>query len=110
VSLYWSGPPESKTLRPVLRFVLLGGVRHGYPWVPIDQAHGHPPQVGPAYQKTRGAVSGPNRHSWRPTRPPDDLPEDSPYDLIQHDLKTRRTRQDVGAFRPKQKDGIWQYV
>jgi hypothetical protein len=23
-SLYWFGPPESKTLRPVLRFVLLG--------------------------------------------------------------------------------------
>jgi hypothetical protein len=24
-------------------------VRHGYPWVPTDQAHGHPRQVGPAY-------------------------------------------------------------
>jgi hypothetical protein len=23
-SLYWFGPPQSKTLRPVLRFVLLG--------------------------------------------------------------------------------------
>jgi hypothetical protein len=25
------------------------GVRHGYPWVPTDQAHGRPRQVGPAY-------------------------------------------------------------
>jgi hypothetical protein len=25
-NLYWFGPPESKTLRPVLRFVLLGVV------------------------------------------------------------------------------------
>jgi hypothetical protein len=24
-------------------------MRHGYPWVPTDQAHGHPRQVGPAY-------------------------------------------------------------
>jgi hypothetical protein len=24
-------------------------VRHGYPWVPTDQAHGRPGQVGPAY-------------------------------------------------------------
>jgi hypothetical protein len=24
-------------------------VRHGYPWVPTDQAHGLPRQVGPAY-------------------------------------------------------------
>jgi hypothetical protein len=24
-------------------------VRHGYPWVPTDQAHGRPRQVGPAY-------------------------------------------------------------
>jgi hypothetical protein len=24
-------------------------VRHGYPWVPTDQAHGCPRQVGPAY-------------------------------------------------------------
>jgi hypothetical protein len=40
-------------------------VRHGYPWVPTDQAHDHPRQVGPAYQKTRRSVSGPNRPSWR---------------------------------------------
>jgi hypothetical protein len=68
-------------------------VRHGYPWVPTDQAHDHPQQVGPAYQKTRRPVSGPNRPSWRPTRPPEDLPEDSPDDLVHHDLKTWRTRQ-----------------
>jgi hypothetical protein len=33
-------------------------------WVPLgptDQAHGRPRQVGLAYQKTRGPVSGPNR-------------------------------------------------
>jgi hypothetical protein len=65
-----------------------GLVRHGYPWVPTDQAHGHPRQVGPTYQRTRRPVSGPNRPSWRPTRPPEDLLEDSPDDLIQHDLKT----------------------
>jgi hypothetical protein len=52
------------------------GVRHGYPWVPTDQAHGRPLQVGPAYQKTRRPVCGPNRPSWWPTRPPEDLPED----------------------------------
>jgi hypothetical protein len=27
-------------------------MRHGYPWVPTDQAHGRPRKVGPAYQKT----------------------------------------------------------
>jgi hypothetical protein len=26
-----------------------GLVRHGYPWVPTDQAHGRPRQVGSAY-------------------------------------------------------------
>jgi hypothetical protein len=70
----------------------LGPVRHGYPWVPTDQAHDRPRQVGPAYQKTRRPVGGPNRPSWRPTQPPEGLPEDSPYDLVQHDLKTWRTR------------------
>jgi hypothetical protein len=69
-------------------------VRHGYPWVPTDQAHGRPRQVGPAYQKTRRPVGGPNRPSWRPTRPPEDFPKDSPDDLVHHDLKTWRTRQD----------------
>jgi hypothetical protein len=38
-------------------------VRHGYPWVPTDQAHDRPRQVGPAYQETRRPVSGPNRPS-----------------------------------------------
>jgi hypothetical protein len=69
-------------------FSELGAVRHGYPWVPTDQAHGRPRQVGSAYQKTRRPVSGPNRPSWHPTRPPEDFPEDSPDDLIHHDLKT----------------------
>jgi hypothetical protein len=87
-----------------------GLVRHGYPWVPTDQAHGRPRQVGPAYQKTRIPVCGPNRPSWRPTRPPEDFLEDSPNDLVHHDLKTWRTRQDSRGLRPKQIDGIWQDV
>jgi hypothetical protein len=65
-------------LRSLRLHLAQGLVRHGYPWVPTDQAHSRPRQVGPAYQKTRRPVSGPNRHSWRPTRPPEDLPEDSP--------------------------------
>jgi hypothetical protein len=83
-------------------------VRHGYPWFPTDQAHGRPRQVGSAYQKTRRPIRVLNRFSWRPTRPPENLPEDSPDDLIQHDLKTWRTRQDIGGFRPKQIDRICQ--
>jgi hypothetical protein len=43
-----------------------GLVRHGYPWVPTDQAHDRHRQVGLAYQKTRRPVSGPNRPSFRP--------------------------------------------
>jgi hypothetical protein len=74
--------------------------------VPTDQAHGRPPQVDPAYQKIRRPVGGPNQPSWRPTQPPEDLPKDSPDDLVQHDLKTWRTRQDLGGFRPKHIDGI----
>jgi hypothetical protein len=66
----------------------MAGVRHRYPWVPTDQAHSHPRQVGPAHQKTRRPLSGPNRPSWLPTRPSEDLPEDSPDDLIQNDHKT----------------------
>jgi hypothetical protein len=31
-------------------------------------------------------------------------------DLIQHDLKTWRTKQDLSGFRPKQIDRIWQDV
>jgi hypothetical protein len=66
--------------------------------------------VGPAYQKTCRPVSGPNRPSWQPTRPLEDLPKDFPDDLIHHDLKTWRTRQDLSGFRPRQIDGIWQDV
>jgi hypothetical protein len=36
----------SKVVVPTLA---RGFVRHGYPWVPTDQAHGRPLQVGPAY-------------------------------------------------------------
>jgi hypothetical protein len=97
-------------LRSLRLHLAQGLVRHGYPWVPTDQAHSRPRQVDPAYQKTRRPVSGPNRPSWQPTRPPEDLQEDSSNDLVQHDLKTWRTRQDLGGFRPKQIDGIWQDV
>jgi hypothetical protein len=49
--------------------------------------------------------SGPNRSSWRSTRTPEDLPEDSIDDLVQHDLKTWRTRQDIGGFRLSRSTG-----
>jgi hypothetical protein len=75
-------------------------VRHEHPWVPTDQAHGRPRQVDLAYQKTRRPVSGPNRPGWRPTRS-EDLPEDSPDDLIHYDLKTWRTRQRSRWTSPK---------
>jgi hypothetical protein len=72
------------TLSRSLRLHIARGlVRHGYPWVPTDQAHGRPRQVGPAYYKTRRPVSGSNRPSWLPTRRPEDLPEESPDDLPQ---------------------------
>jgi hypothetical protein len=87
-----------------------GLVKHWYPWVRTEQDHGRPRQVGPAYQKTRRPVRGPNRPSWQPTRPPEDLPKDSPDDLVQHHLKTWHTRQDLGGFRPKQINRIWQDV
>jgi hypothetical protein len=70
-------------LRSLRLHLARGLVRHGYPWVPTDQAHGRPRQVGPAYQKTRRPVCGPNRPSWRPTRPEEDLSEDSPDDFVQ---------------------------
>jgi hypothetical protein len=98
------------SLRSLRLHLARGLVRHGYPWVPTDQAHNYPRQVGPAHQKTRRPVSGPNRPNWLPTRPPEDLPEDSPNDLIHHDHKTQSTRQDLGGFRLKQIDGIWQDV
>jgi hypothetical protein len=85
-------------LRSLRLHLARGLVRHGYPWVPTDQAHGRPRQVGPACQKTRRPVSGPNRPIWQPTRPPENLPEDSQNDLIHHDLKTRRAKQDLGGF------------
>jgi hypothetical protein len=75
-------------LRSLRLHLARGLVRHGCPWVPTDLAHGRPRQVGPAYQKTRRPVSGPDRPSWQPTQPPEDLPEDSLDDLVQHDLKT----------------------
>jgi hypothetical protein len=88
-------------LRLMCLHLTRGLVGHGYPWVPTDQAHGRPRQVGPTYQKTHQPDSGPNRPSWWPTRPPEDIPEDSQDDLIQNDHKTWPTRQDIGGFRPR---------
>jgi hypothetical protein len=36
-------------LRSLRLHLAQGLVRHGYPWVPTNQAHGCPRQVGPAY-------------------------------------------------------------
>jgi hypothetical protein len=64
------------------------------PSVPTDQAHDHPRQVDPAYQKIRRPDSGPKRPIWCPTRLPKDLAEDSkrPYPERPQDLacKTRK--------------------
>jgi hypothetical protein len=82
-----------------LRIHLIRGlVRHGFPRPALTRLTGHPRQVGPAFQKTRRPVSEPNRPSWRPTRPPEDLLEDSPNDLVQLVLKTWCTRQDLDGF------------
>jgi hypothetical protein len=70
-------------------------------WVPLGPHR----QVGPAYQKTRRPVRGPNRPSWRPTRPLEDLPEHSPDDLIHHDLKTRCTEQDLVDYDQSRSTG-----
>jgi hypothetical protein len=68
-------------------------VRHGYHWVPTDEAHDHPRQVGLAYQKICRPDSGPNRPSLWPTQPPEDLTEDSPGDLIRSGRVTWCARQ-----------------
>jgi hypothetical protein len=87
----------SKVATPTPR----SGACDGYPWVPTDQAHGRPDKwVWPTRRPTDMLVG--------PTRPPEDLPEDSPNDLIQHDLKTWRIRKDIDGFRPKQIGRIWQ--
>jgi hypothetical protein len=92
-------------LRSLRLHLARGLVRHGYPWVPTDQAHGRPRQVGLTYQKTRRPVSGPNRPSWQPTRPPEDRPEDSQDDLIHHDLKTWHTEQDLVDYDQSRSTG-----
>jgi hypothetical protein len=53
-SLYWFGPPESKTLRPVLRFVLLEdcvivqGVTSSALYRPVDEVSSQTPgRLGP---------------------------------------------------------------
>jgi hypothetical protein len=39
------------------------------PWVPTDQAHSRPRQVGSAHQKNRRPNSGPNRFDLWPRKP-----------------------------------------
>jgi hypothetical protein len=46
-------------LRSLCLHLARGLVRHGYPWVPTDQAHGCPRQVGPTYQKIRPPIKWP---------------------------------------------------
>jgi hypothetical protein len=94
------------------------GARTTWPSRPLSEghggvkAHGCPRQVGPAYQKTSRPVSGPNRPSWQPTRPPEDLPEDSPRrpNSTRPQNLAYKTRQDLSGLRLKQIDGIWQDV
>jgi hypothetical protein len=57
-------------------------------WVPLGP---HRPGSRPSLTSGSGLVGG-------LTRPPEDLSEDFPDDLIQNDLKTWRTRQDLGGF------------
>jgi hypothetical protein len=65
-------------------------------WVPLGP---HRPGSQPPPTSESGLLedpptcSWPNRPGWRSTRPPKDLPGDSPDDLIQNGLKTWRTRQ-----------------
>jgi hypothetical protein len=55
------GKRSAIKLHVLADFVVDWTCEHGYPWVPTDQAHGRPRQVGPAYQKTRRPVSRPAR-------------------------------------------------
>jgi hypothetical protein len=75
-------------------------VRHGYPWVPTDQAHGRPRQVGPAHQKTRHLLVGPT-----------DL-VGGPHDLLKTFQKIPRTtlsrREDSLACKTRQSNGLRQ--
>jgi hypothetical protein len=81
-----------------------GLVKHRYPYVPTDKAHGRPRQVGPAYQKTRQPDSEPNRPDLWPTRPPKDLPVDF------HTTLSATTRLGLsGGFRQAAQD-IWKQL
>jgi hypothetical protein len=53
----------------------------------------------------RQPISGTNRPSWWPTRPPEDLPEDFLEDLVQPDIKTWLTRQDTVDFDQSRSTG-----
>jgi hypothetical protein len=47
-------------------------------WVPLGP---HPP--GSRSSQTHRHISGPHRPNWQPTRPPENLPKDSPDDLVE---------------------------
>jgi hypothetical protein len=57
------GAGPGHVAHPVLARWPLGAstsLRHGYPWVPTDQAHDRPRQVGLTHQETRQPNNGPN--------------------------------------------------
>jgi hypothetical protein len=56
--LYWSGPPESKTRRLVLRFVLLARSRCYMAWIYVPEVRPLPSYIG---RRTRSVDRSPNR-------------------------------------------------
>jgi hypothetical protein len=77
-------------------------------WVPLGpQRPGSRPSPtsGSGLIEDRRPVSGPNRPSWQPTGPPEDLTEDFRDDLIHHDLKTQRTEQDLVDYDQSRSTG-----
>jgi hypothetical protein len=81
-------------LRSLRIHLARGLVRHGYPWVPTDQAHGRPDKW---VRPTRGPADlsvGPTDLVGSPHDLLKTFQKIPPDDLIQHDLKTWRTRQD----------------
>jgi hypothetical protein len=64
-----------------------------------------PPTTGFGLPEDPLTCIGPNRPNWPPTRPPEDHPENSPDDLIHHELKTRRTEQDLMDYDQSRSTG-----
>jgi hypothetical protein len=82
-------------------------VRHGYPWVPSTRLTVVPDKWVQSTRRPADLSVGPTDLVGSPQdllKTFQKIPLD---DLIHHDLKTWRTRQDLGGFRPKQIDRIW---